>query len=444
MNTSALRPLFSVLCLLALATFARAQTSAPQVSEAVAAEFGQLRTLTEAKSYAPALALVERLLGAVGPDSYDRILLGQIKAQILLTQGAYTAAIAPLEEVLRLADLPGYLAPAARTDTLFLLAQLHQQDAAAQKTPAAQRAALDRAAALLAAWESRIQKPTTDGRLFAASLHYQRAILDPAHPDPAALDAALRSAEDGLRLRLDPPSALYVILLAARQQREEHAAAAELLELLVTRQPDNTGYWQQLVSTYLNLAATAAPDERLAARYNTRALLALERAQARGLLATLRDRFNLVALHLALRQTAAAAVLLENGLADGTLENTRRNWELLANTLQQAGRPDSVIAALEKAVAALPGDGQLDYLLAQAAYTAGSPADARRHLEAAFKKKTLPEKPGQALLFLAYVAYEQKDYPAAAAAARDAATRDDVKKEDLARLTQAIADAAKS
>lgn len=53
------------------------------------------------------------------------------------------------------------------------------------------------------------------------------------------------------------------------------------------------------------------------------------------------------------------------------------------------------------------------------------------------------DKPGQSRLFLAYVAYELKDFPAAAGAARDAAAYDDVKKDDLARLNQAIAAATK-
>ncbi len=443
--SSVLRPLYSVLCLLFLCTVARAQQPAPpQISEAVAAEFGQLRTLTEAKSYAPALALIDRLLGTVAADSYDRVLLNQVKAQILLTQGAYSPAIAPLEDVLRLADRPGYLSPVAQTDTLFLLAQLHQQHATELKARPAQLAALDRAIGYLRRWQARIQKPTTDGQLFAASLLYQRATLDPDRLDTASLEDARRAAREGLALQIKPPASLYVLLLAAHQQRNEHAQSAELLELLVAQNPDNTGYWQQLVSTYLNLAATSAPDERLATRYNLRALLALERAQARGHLATPRDRFNLVALHLGLRQFAPAITLLEKGLADGTLENTRRNWELLANAHQQADQPAAALDTLEKAVAALPADGQLQFNLAQACYTTGRLADTRRHLDAATRKPATLDKPGQALLFLAYTAYELKDYPAAAEAARAAAAYDDVKKDDLARLTQAIAEAAKS
>jgi hypothetical protein len=434
--------LLAVLSLTGIATPLRSQQPPePQISEAVAAEFGQLRTLTDAKSYAPALALIDRLLASVGPDSYDRILLSQIKAQVLLTQGAYSAAIAPLEDALRLGDFPGYLTDTARTDTLFLLAQLHQQQAGETKADLpAQRAALGRATDYLRRWQARIQKPTTDGQLFAASLLYQQATLDPDRADPALLAEARRAAETGLTLQIKPPASLYVLILATHQQRHDHARAAELLELLVAQHPDNTGYWQQLVSTYLSLAAAAAPSEREVTRHNLRAILAIERAQARGHLSTPRDQFNLVALYLGIRQFAPAITLLEKGLATGTLENTRRNWELLISALQQSSRDPDALAAVENAIAALPADGQFEFTLAQLHYTAGRLAEARRHLERAVKKGGL-EKPGQTHLFLAYTCYELKDYPAAADAAQAATAHDDVKKDDLARLTQAIAEA---
>ena len=421
----------------------RAQTppAAPQVSEALSAELGQLRTLTEAKDFPAALILIDRLTVTVAADSYDRFLLAQIKAQILLTQGAYAASIAPLEDALRLGDRPGFMADTARTDTLFLLAQLHQQQASETKDVFAQRAALDRASGYLRRWQSGIQKPTTDGQLFAATLLYQQATLNPDRIDAALVTEALRAAETGLSLQLKPPSALYVLLLAAHQQRGENTQVAELLELLVAQNPANSGYWQQLVATYLALASDA-PNERETARLQLRAILTLERAQARGLLATPSERFNLVALYLGIRQFAPAIALLEKGLAVGTLENTRRNWELLSSAYQQSGRQADAQAALMKATAALPAEGQLEFALAQLHYTAGRLAEARVHLERAIAKGRL-DKPGQARLFLAYTAYELKDYPAAARTAREAAVYDDVKKDDLARLTQAIADATK-
>lgn len=439
---TALRPRSLLLMLalgLGLPAAASAQTAAPEISTPVAAELGKLRELTEAKTYAPALALIDRLLAAVPADSYDRALLVQIKAQIFLTEGNYASSIVPLEDALRFADRPGFLTESAHRDALFLLAQLHQQQASESKDPARQRALLAKAADYLTRWQARTSKPTADSQLFAASLHYQQATLDPDRIDAAALAEARRAAEAGLLLQLKPSASFYVLLLAAAQQRADHAQAADLLELLVAQKPANSGYWQQLTSTYLSLAA-AAKNERDADRFHLRALLTLERAQALGLLRSPAENQHVVSLYLNLRQFDPAIALLKKGLADGALDNIRRNWELLANASQQARREPQAIEALELAVTRLPAEGQLEFTLAQLLYAAGRVADARARLELAVKKGSL-EKPGQTRLFLACTAFELKAYDDADRWARDAAAFTDVKKDDLARLSQAIAEA---
>lgn len=435
----------ALLFLLALTApvLTQAQTSAPQVSGTVSAELGKLRELIEAKSFAPALVLIDRLIRTVPSDSYDRALLSQIQAQVLLTEGRYGEAIAPLENAVRLGERnPPFLPDATARESLFLLAQLHQQVASESTDLASQRASLARATDYFRRWQIRTPKPTPDGQLFAASLFYQQATLDPVHIDSTALLEARRAAAEGLVLQLKPPSALYVLILAAHKQREENVEAAEILELLVDQSPDTTSYWQQLVSTYLTLASTAQ-HEREADTLNLRALLALERAQARKLLTSPKENFNRVALLLALRQYGPAIAVLEKGLADGSLENTRRNWEILAHSYQQSDRSAEAVAALEKAVKALPADGRLEFSLAQLLHAAGRSADARRHLELAVKKGDL-DKPGQAHLFLAYLAHDLQDHAAAARHVADAAAFDDAKKEDVARLTKAIEDARRA
>ncbi len=444
--------LFIFLACVLTSSALRAQTppAAPQVSEALSAELGQLRTLTEAKDYPAALALIDRLLAVTSDYSYDRILLWQIKAQIFLSEARYVEAIDPLERMI-LSDKqrsiqtdqqpPNLISAETRQNTFYLLAQLYQQWASESKDPTEQRQRLKAAGSWLRAWQRHTPNSTAENQLFAATLLYQQATLNPDRIDTALVAEALRAAETGLSLQLKPPASLYVLLLAAHQQRGENTQVAELLELLVAQNPANSGYWQQLAATYLALAADA-PNERETTRLQLRAILTLERAQARGLLATPAERFNLVALYLGIRQFAPAIALLEKGLAVGTLENTRRNWELLVSAYQQTQRDAAALATIEKAIASLPADGQLEFTLAQLHYTAGRLVAARRHLELAVKKGAL-EKPGQARLFLAYTAYELKDYPAAARTAREAAAYDDVKKDDLARLTQAIADATK-
>jgi hypothetical protein len=420
-----------------------ADTPAPTLTEATAAGLGHLRELTEKPDYPAALTVLDGLLATSPADSYDTALLSQIKAQILLQQSRYADAIAPLETALRLGERHDFFPPATLRDSLFLIAQLYQNRASETKQVSEQRALLDRAASYLARRQQLAPQSTPELQLFAASLHYQRATLDSAHPDLAALAESRRAAREGLVLQLNPNLNLYILLLADAQQREDFATAADLLEVLVSKKPDSESYWRQLVSTYLTLAATAAPDERAARRFNIRALLAFERARDRGYLATPADAFNRVALLLTLQRTDEAIALLEKGLADGTLANTRRNWEVLASAYQQTRRDADALATLEKAAAALPYDGQLEFSVAQLHYAAGRLPEARTHLERALAKKAPVDKPGQARLFLAYIAYELKAYDDAARWAREARAYDDAKPADITRLDQAITEATK-
>ena len=440
-----LRLAFAAACALAAPAFVVAQTDSPpaapppQPTEATANALGKLRDLTTAQAYPDALVLLDQLLGTSAANSYDVALLSQIKAQVLLQQSRYTAAIAPLEHAFRLGETYAYFPAAAQLDSAFLLAQLYQQSASESKAPADQRARLASAATYLSRRLALSPATTPEIQLFAASLYYQQATLDSEKPDLAKLRESRRAAEAGLVLQLRPSNSLYVLILAALQQASDYAGTAEILELLVEKTPASSNYWQQLVATYLTLASSA-PDERAARRYNLRALLAIERAQTHGALLAPKENFNRVALYLALRQTDAALALLEKGLADGTLENTRRNWELLANTYQQTQREPEAIAALQKATAAFPDDGQLEFLLAQLLYSRNRPADSRRHLERAISKGRL-DHPGQTRLFLAYLAFETQSYDEADRWARETATFDDVKKDDVARLSKAIAEA---
>ena len=134
------------------------------------------------------------------------------------------------------------------------------------------------------------------------------------------------------------------------------------------------------------------------------------------------------------------AVFLTNGLKDGSIESTRRNWELLSFAYQQQHDDARAVAALQEAIRILPEDGQLEFSLAQFYHAHDQPAEAYARLEMAVAKGNL-DKPGQTCVFLAYVAYELKRFDDAAKWVGAAFGRTDVKKEDLARITRAIKDA---
>lgn len=435
------RPLAFVVALLVAPASALLAQDPPkkEISDEVSAAFGKLRELTDAKNFTAAVAQLDALLSSAPADSYDRALVAQIQSQILLADGKFSAAVAPLEIALDLGERHAFFAPAALQDQRYLLAQLHCQLAAEHKDPADQRLAYDRARDVLRRWFAAAPRPTADACLLSASILYNRATLAAGKPDADLLREARAEAERGLGLQPKPNLQLYILLLASLQQLGEISASADILELLVKQRPDSATYWQQLAATYLNLAADAK-DEPESRRQYLRAILAFERAQTRGLLSSPKDRFNLVAIYFNIQQFDRAAALLETQLASDSPENARRGWELLASAYQQLRQDDRAVDAYQRALRAFPQDGQLEFALAQFHYSQNRAEAAYRHLENAAAKGGLA-KPGQSALFSAYVACELQRYESAARWLESAARHDDAKKDELARLDRVVRDA---
>jgi tetratricopeptide (TPR) repeat protein len=415
------------------------ETAEKEISEDVSAGFGSLRALTDAKDYAGSVALLEALAQKAKPGSFDFALIAQIKAQILLADGKLALAIDPLETSLKLGEQHRFFEPSVLSEKRYLLAQLYYQTGAESKDLALQRKHYESAQEMLRAWFSATPRPSAEAHLFAASLLYHRATLGTGEPDAALLREARVEAERGLVLQPKADPQFYVLILAAIQQLGDFAGAAETLELLVKHQPGSVTYWQQLAATYLNLA-TDAKDESASFRYHLRAILTLERAQAVGLLNSSKDRLNLVGIYFNIRRFDQAALLLEKGLAEGSIEPQRGNWELLASAYQQQRQDDRAVETYERAIRALPLDGQCELGLAQLHYNQGRAVLAYRHLEAAGVKTGI-KKPGQAKLFAAYVACELQRYEDAARWIEAAAGHDDLNKDDLVRLDRAVRDA---
>jgi hypothetical protein len=399
-----------------------------------------MKDLVEANDYAGILRLVDELLPSAAPDSFDLALLSQIRGQVLLNLKRLDDAIAPLERSLELGDRHAWFDTDATLNTLHTLSQLYFEKAAEGADTPARLRAHDLALARIERWLALSPKPSPDAHLYAATILYSAATLDPDKTDLEKIRLALSAVEAGLLLRDKPDEQSLILFVAASQQLGRLRAAADVLEILVSLKPDSAIYWQQLFAAYTGLAADSALPPSEIRRLRFRALLTIERARARGFLSTPQDYFNTVALHSALDQHERAARLLEQGLADGTIASTRRNWELLSGAWQQQRAPARAIEALTRAAAALPDDGEIEYSLARLYYAADNPAETLAHLRAAVDRGNLAT-PGQTWFFLAYVAYELQFHDEAARSAETAATHPDVSQDDLARLTQAIRDA---
>jgi tetratricopeptide (TPR) repeat protein len=276
-----------------------AEVPSKQLSAAVSAELGKLRTLTDTHDYAAARGLIDRRLETVVAPSFDQALLLLVKGQIFIAEGHYELALAALQRSLELSERYAFLETRTQLNTLYLVSQLNAQLAADSTLLTLRKRYLEDALECARRWLALSPAANAEVQLHVASLYYHLALLDAAKPDVAQLQRARRAAEECLLLERTPREASYVMLLAILQQLEQGEAVTDLLELLVKRDPNNGVYWQQLASGYLT-QANATSDPALTARFQLRTLLTLERAQTHGHLMTEADDACLKALHLAL------------------------------------------------------------------------------------------------------------------------------------------------
>lgn len=421
------------------ATITCAQQDAPkkEISDRVAEQFAKIREMTDNKQFDAALKLVDELIRGVPNNSYDLAVLSQVKAQILLTNNNYAGAIPPLETAVRLGENYAFLEPKQLQEYLMLLSQLYFQVSVGNKNPADQRPGMDKAIEYLRRYLALDPKPTPEGQLYIAQALYQRATIDEDNVDHEMLEQAKAQAQKGLHMAIKPRDTFYVLILAALQQEGRDQEAAELLELLVKQYPTNRQYWQQLAFTYLTLAEKEKDNPERAYEWNVRTILAIERAQELGIMDTPRDHFNLIGIYFNIQRFDQAVQLLEQGLQNGKVENTQRNWELLASSYQQIHKELKAIDVLKEAAKRFPEAGQLEFTIAQTYYTLDKMEDAYRHAVAALRKGNL-DKRSTVLLFAAYIGYELRKYEDALKFAQEAAK--DPNADNADRLVKAIQD----
>jgi len=416
-----------------------------ELDEKTSADLDKLKPLLDAKNWDAALALLETIRVRVGADSYDMAIVTDVEAKIYLQKGEYQKAIPPLETALRLGDAHQYFSLSSIQDQVQFLAQIYYQEATTTKVPALQKQNFAKSIAYWRRWIANTDKPDRDpqrqeAQLYYANVLYNEAAINPEKVDTDLLHQAQEAVEQGLRMSPHPKDTFYVILLAITQQENNYPKLAEILELLVKMSPGKKDYWSQLAGIYLNLAASEKNEKR-AKEYNTRAILAIERAQSLGFMKTPKENYTLVGLYYNVGQFGRATEILHTGLRDGSIESDEKNWELLISSYQQVDRPFQAIEAAKEGAKKFPHTGQLDYQAATIYYSLNKTEDSYKSLQAAVAKGHF-EKPGAVYGFLAYVSWELGKYPEALDAVNKALDSPDAKKDaQLPKLKKAIEDA---
>jgi tetratricopeptide (TPR) repeat protein len=360
----------------------------PQLSDYTADQVNEfLRPALDAKDWAKALTVLDRIKAKAAPDSYDAALADGLIAQTDLQknelQGALTA-------------LMGCVAITDRHPNLYFLASVYY--------------ALGQGA------ESG-GKQTTDKPMMEKALYW---------------------INRGLESAIRPREAFYQLKISALYQLNRLEKGAEYLELGLQSKPDNKSYWQQLAYSYVQLADDAQKkhDSQSYFEYTVRAILTMERAQEHGFLNTPKDNYQIVGMFFNINQFGKACDVLSKGLRDGGIESTVQNWQLLAYSYQQEHRDKDAIKTLEEAARIFPKSGQLEYQIAQTYYGNNQVKEAFVHIKKCVEKGG-PEKPGDGWYFYAVIAYNLKDYNAALKAAAQAAKYPDTAKE-AKRIEQGV------
>jgi hypothetical protein len=438
---------------LALAVFANGASAAqtpppappaqpPSLSEKVSAEIQKLKPLQDAKNWDGMIALLDAVIPTVGPASYDRAFIEDMRARLLAGKDQWAKSAETMELALQLSDAssPKFFDKNKTLEMVLFLAQINYQEATTIKVPEAQRKYLAKASEYIKRWLATAPKPTPEIMSFYATVLLQQAVADPKNINHELLKLARAEIDKLFQSSIRPKENLYFLLLAILQQGSDVARSAEVLEMIVKQFPTKKDYWPQLWASYLNLASDKNNDESTARPHFIRAINTVERAQAQGFMNTPKDNFNLVSLYIQVNQFGKATDLLYAGLKSGGIENDPKNWIYLGYYYLQINRNLDALAVLKEATKLFPANGQFDLQIGEIYRQDEKMKDARHHYREALRKGGL-DRPYAVHTLLANVSYEVEDFDEALKSISQAEALSDPKKEKdayLARLKDAI------
>ena len=187
--------------------------------------------------------------------------------------------------------------------------------------------------------------PTGDDYYLLATIYYQ---MDRYADGIPALEQAIALANANGEIG---DEGWYQMLYVFQFQLEQIDEVIATLSFMV----ENWTKREHLVALAGQLSSQGRDDETLAL---------YEAAYEAGWLTRGTDLVQLANLLLNGEAPYKAAVLLDDGLSDGTIESSPTNWRLLAQAYQLAMEHERALPALQRA-SSLAEDGEIDRLLAQ-------------------------------------------------------------------------------
>lgn len=227
--------------------------------------------------------------------------------------------------------------------------------------------------------------------------------------------SALPYAKRAVEKNSAAPESWYQLWIACAYSTKQYNTAVDALYAALERWPQNADYWRQLGQTYAQNGD------------NGKALGVFALMYRQGLAQNEQDYLNLVSLYMQNNEPYEAANVLQKGLDAGTVTSNENNYDLLAATWLDAKEYDKAISSLGQAAKyAKTGDAYLKQ--AQLYQQNHEWFSVVRATQRALQKGGL-QRPGRAWLLQGVAQAENKQYPEAATALKEATKYADVRTE---------------
>jgi predicted Zn-dependent protease len=366
---------------LVAAGVAQASTLSPATYE----NLNDIQTLLAEENWAEAREELDELLEDLQPG-FGKALALQLSGQYWLAQENNAKAIAEFEQALA----QNAFAPAQESGMATNVAQLYLAEQQAKK---AQQALEQRLPILIQAEQAEQQKTGKSAQFVQPMAMITLATAYQLQENYASsINWVEQAIQRRQQLGKSPQENWWRMLMVAQYRENQWQNALRSLDVLIALAPDKESYWQQQAGIYQQQNQAA------------KALTVLETAYAGGYLEQNQSLLLLVQLQISQGLPERAGRILAQGIQSGAIEQTERNWRLLATAWQQGRERAQAIQALQQA-SQTPGinakdSGELLYRAAQLAMQDGDHQAVIDNAKIALEKK-LSDKSRAQLLLLA-------------------------------------------
>ena len=356
------------------------------MTEPVYKRLNSIHEMLAEEAYADAMTALSKLENA-RLNKYEEALIAQTYGFTYVQQGKYELALQYFEKSLAFNTLPAL----AQQGMLYSLAGLYL----------AERQYL-KAIETIREWFRYEEDPIADAYMIIASALTELERYDDALP---YVQKAIQKAEE-------PKENWYLLELAILFEKQRYRDAISVLKEVVQIWPDAPKYWDMLASSYLELNEDKAALDCLMISYN------------KGSLTTENKILALVQLNMVENIPYTAGEVLERELAAGTVEENKKNLDMLLQAWLTSREYDRAVAVIDR-LAPYAKDGTYFMRKAGIHNELGQWEKVIVAVDQALEKGL--EKPTDAHMLAGMAYTELRRYPKAIAAFRNAKDLGDTK-----------------